>query len=170
MKRTEVICNTGPIIGLMSISRLDLLCELFQKVFIPQAVYDELCAKSITHQTDIRQIKEYVGSGKLKLYKVENQKMVKAMYGRLHFGELEVLVGAKEKNIEIAIIDDLSARKMANELLIDTIGIIGILYLAKREGLIDNIKKELDKLRESGYYISDKLYRSVLERMKEGEA
>jgi predicted nucleic acid-binding protein len=93
--------------------------------------------------------------------------MVKSMYGRLHYGELEVIVGAKEKGIKVAIIDDLAARKMANELLIDTIGLIGILCLAKQEKLIDSVKKEMDALRENGYYIDNEIYKKVLERVNE---
>ena len=41
------------------------------------------------------------------------------LYGRLHFGELEVIVGAKELGIDFAIIDEHAARKMASEFLID---------------------------------------------------
>lgn len=93
--------------------------------------------------------------------------MVKAMYGRLHYGELEVIVGAKEKGIKVAIMDDLAARKMANELLVDTIGLIGILCFAKQEGLIASVKKEMDTLRKNGYYIDDKIYRRILEKVKE---
>ena len=167
MEKIEVICNTSPIIGLISINRLNLLCELFGTIFIPQAVYNELCANSATHQSDIEQIKNYIENGKLRLCRVENQEMVNAMYGRLHYGELEVIVGAKEKGIKTAIIDDLAARKMANDLLIDTIGLVGILYLAKQEGLVDSIKKEIDRLLENGYYIADGLYRNILERAEE---
>lgn len=167
MNKIDVICNTSPVIGLVSIGRLDLPCKLFQNVYIPQAVYDELIVKSKTHEADIILIRSYIESGKFKLCQVQNQDMVNAMYGRLHYGELEVIVGAKEKGIQTAIIDDLAARKMANELLIDTIGLVGILCLAKKEGLIGNVKKEIDKLRDSGYYISDKLYRDILQKVKE---
>lgn len=41
----------------------------------------------------------------------KNADTVKALYGRLHFGELEVIVGAKELGIDFAIIDEHAARK-----------------------------------------------------------
>lgn len=47
------------------------------------------------------------------------------------------------------------------------IGVVGLLCLAKNEGLIHSVKKDLDKLRQSGYYISDKLYQEVLKKVKE---
>ncbi len=36
--------------------------------------------------------------------------------------------------------------------------------MAKRKGLVKEVKSELDVLRKSGYRISDKLYYSVLEQ------
>mgnify|MGYP004729017051 FL=1 len=41
--------------------------------------------------------------------------MVKDLYGKLHYGELEVIVGAKELDILLAIIDERAARRMASE-------------------------------------------------------
>lgn len=88
--------------------------------------------------------------------------MVKSMYGKLHFGELEVIIAAKELDLQLAIIDEKAARKMAAEFLVDTIGILGILLLAKRKGLISYVKSDVDKLRMNGYRISDGLYYQIL--------
>ena len=41
MKR-EIICNTGPILGLAIIGRLDLFRDLFDNVFVPEEVHDEI--------------------------------------------------------------------------------------------------------------------------------
>ena len=90
--------------------------------------------------------------------------MVKQLYGKLHFGELEVIVAAKELNIPIAVIDERAARKMAAYFLIQTIGIIGVLSLAKQRYLIDYVKSEIDALRQSGYRISENLYKQILTR------
>ena len=37
-----VVSNAGPLIALGTIGRLDLLKALFEHVFIPQAVYDQV--------------------------------------------------------------------------------------------------------------------------------
>ena len=148
MKKIDIICNTSPIIGLISIDRLYLLWDLFGSLIIPEAVFNELCADSVNHQDEIKRIKECVNSGKIIIYKVKNADTVKALYGRLHFGELEVIVGAKE-------------------LLIETIGVLGILSLAKAKGLINLVKPEMDKLISKGYRISDKLYNQILARNNE---
>ncbi len=169
MNKLRVICNTSPIIGLISIDRLSLLWELFDEIIIPQAVYDELCADSIRHQSEIETIQRCVEIGQFSVYRVQNETAVKQLYGKLHFGELEVIVGAKELNIPLAVIDERAARKMASTFLIDTIGILGILTLAKQRGLIPHIKPEIDKLRMSGYRIGEAIYRQILNQNGEDE-
>lgn len=163
----KVICNTSPIIGLISISRLSLLWKLFEQVIIPQAVYEELCADTDNHKEEIQEIDACIRQGKIRLYRVENSQAVKAMYGKLHYGELEVIVGAKELKLTLAIIDEISARKMAAEFLIDTIGIIGILLLAKKKGIIKEIRPDMESLRKKGYRISDRLFEDTLRKSGE---
>ena len=58
MKKIDIICNTSPIIGLISIDRLYLLWDLFGSIIIPEAVFNELCADSVNHQDEIKRIKE----------------------------------------------------------------------------------------------------------------
>lgn len=164
MAKVRVICSTSPIIGLLAINRLELLEKLFDEIYIPEAVYRELCINAEKYSHEVEQIRKKVESGIFVVYQVKNADMVKKLYGRLHYGELEVIVGAKELDIPLAIIDETNARKMASEFLVDTLGILGIVTQAKRKGLIKEVKSELDVLRKSGYRISDKLYYSVLEQ------
>ena len=42
MKELLVIADTGVVISLAVINKIDLLVKLFKKVFIPKAVFDEL--------------------------------------------------------------------------------------------------------------------------------
>lgn len=162
MSKKRVICNTSPIIGLMSIHRLPLLWQLFDEIFIPQAVQRELCANSSRHSQEVEKIKRYISEGKFIVYRVQNEEIVKRLYGKLHYGELEVIVGAKECDLPLAIIDERAARKMASDFLIDTIGILGILTLAKKQKLIQQVKPEVDLLRKNGYRISEALYTKIL--------
>lgn len=158
MAKLRVICNASPVIGLLTIQKLFLLWKLFDEIILPEAVYHELCADSAHHKEEAAEIYQCVSEGKFTIYQVKHADMVKSMYGKLHYGELEVIVGAKELGIPLAVIDEIAARKMAAEFLVDTIGILGILSLAKKHGLIDRVKPELDSLRREGYRISEKLY------------
>ena len=89
------------------------------------------------------------------------------MNSKLHYGELEVIVAAKELGLQMAVIDEKAARKMASEFLVDTIGILGILILAKQRGFLECIKPDVDKLRMNGYRISDELYIQILTKAGE---
>lgn len=165
----KVICNTSPIIGLLSIKRLSLLWQLFDEIIIPQAVYEELCVENENYREEIQAIESCIKQGKISVYQIENSQMVRAMYGKLHYGELEVIVGAKEQNISLAIIDEKAARKMASEFLLDTIGIMGILLMAKKRGIIKEIRPDMELLRKSGYRISDGLFEVILRKAEEWE-
>ena len=114
MNSKRIICNTSPIIGLISIGKLSLLGELFDELILPEAVYRELCADSSAHQKEIDEIKDCVRKGYFKIYSVKNSDM-----NPLHYGELEVIVAAKELGLQMAVIDEKAARKMASEFLVD---------------------------------------------------
>ncbi len=47
--------------------------------------------------------------------------------------------------------------------MIDLIGVLGVLALAKRKGLLPEIRPALDALLRAGFRISNDLYRFVLE-------
>ena len=164
MNKIKVICNTSPIIGLMSINRLYLLWQLFDEIYIPQAVQKELCANSIEHPQEVEEVESYILEGKFTVYQVQNEEIVRKLYGKLHYGELEVIIGAKECNFPLALIDERAARKMASIFLVDTIGILGVLELTKKQGYIDSVKNDIDMLRSNGYRISDALYTQILIR------
>ncbi len=167
MNKITVMCNTSPIIGLLTIERLDLLPQLFEQIIIPDAVYRELCGDNHEHEHEIKQIQKYINQGIIETYTVKNEGAVKELYGRLHYGELEVIIGAKELQIPLAIIDERAARKVAADFLVDTIGILGILTLAKKQGILKCIKPDVDMLREKGYRIGDELYLQILKQNNE---
>jgi predicted nucleic acid-binding protein len=53
-----VVSDTTPLIGLASINRLGLLHELFDEVYIPQAVFDE----TVTHGREESKAKKEVSN------------------------------------------------------------------------------------------------------------
>ena len=44
-----VLCNSGPLIALGKLNRLDLLAVLYSEVTIPRAVYDEVVVQGLAH-------------------------------------------------------------------------------------------------------------------------
>jgi predicted nucleic acid-binding protein len=159
--KMDIISNSSPIIFLSKIGMLDLLVKLFDNIYIPDAVYDEV---SLSDKDDnvSRLIKEKVDLGQIKKFKVKNIVAVRALLGRLHQGEVEVIIGANEMKIKMVILDDLYARNKATQLDLDVTGTIGILLLAYRNGLISNLELELQKLISIGCRISDTLMQQIL--------
>lgn len=165
----KVVCNTSPIIGLSVINKLNLLWEIFGEVIIPQAVYDDITGSSKNHLYGYHELNQAVHSNHIKVYKVVNETLVSELYGKLHKGELETIVAAKELKISDVIIDEKAARNFAEAMMLQTTGIIGILMIAKRRNKITEIKRYLEILIDHGYRISRELYCSVLNKCGEAD-
>lgn len=158
----SIITNTSPIIGLSMIGKLPLLWELFDHVYVPQAVISELT--NSLHENDYgrKEIINALDTKKVIQYTVQDELLVQRLYGKLHKGELEVIIGGKELNTDFVLIDEKAARSMAKNFFLTPIGIMGILRIAKSQGKIEEIKLYLDMLISNEYRISKSLYEQVL--------
>jgi predicted nucleic acid-binding protein len=164
---SKIISNSSPIIALSVLGRLHLLWELFDVVYISRAVYDEIVLPDRDKSFGKAEIIQAVQEKKIIVYKVRDQSLVNQLYGKLHRGELETIVGARELNVDFTLLDEISARNMAKTFFLTLIGTIGILSLAKRENKIQLIKPDLDILIANNYRISKKLYELVLKQVGE---
>lgn len=82
--------------------------------------------------------------------------------GRI-FGVALALKNAKTE----AIIDDLAARRCAAALQIPVRGMLGIVLAAKKRGEISAARPLLEKLRQNGMYLSDKILNQALDLIGE---
>ena len=162
----RAISNTSPIIGLSMLGHLELLWELFD-IYIPQEVYNEVVVESSENAIGKSELRNAVAEGYIKIHEVQDQEFVKKAYGRLHKGELEVIVGAKEIGANIVIIDEKSARNFAEVLMLKPLGILGILKLAKAKGKIKELKPFLDLLVLNKFRISKKMINQLLIEVEE---
>ena len=67
----------------------------------------------------------------------------------------------------LLIIDDYKARKLAKNINIAYIGTIGIILLAKQNGIINSIKPILEKIKETNFHITADLELQALVQAKE---
>ena len=74
---------------------------------------------------------------------------------------------AEEKQANLLIMDDNAAKKTAKFLGFKVTGTLGILLKAKKEGHINAIKPLVEKLQETGFYVSPKVKQYVLEEANE---
>jgi hypothetical protein len=82
-------------------------------------------------------------------------------------GEIDSMILYKKLNADLLLIDDKRARKIADFNGINTIGSLGVLYEAKLNHHIDEIRPLLLKIYHSQIYISKKLCNLLLSRVGE---
>lgn len=74
----------------------------------------------------------------------------------------QLLICNKQLSADLLLIDDARAKKVAYLNNIEVMGSLGVLLLAKKEGLIVAIKPLLTKLRCSDIFISNNLLDQIL--------
>jgi len=157
--KDKILCNASPLIFLSKIGRLHLLRDLFSVIFIPDGAWGEATRK---HDDATKSLQALKNSGKLVVFSVQNKVAVAAMIGRLHLGEVEVIVGAGELGILDVILDDGYARNKAKQMGLAVTGTLGILIAGYKAGIIDDLDSEIDSLRGIGFRISA----SVIEQLR----
>ena len=65
------------------------------------------------------------------------------------------------------VIDDLAARRTARSLGIPLMGTLALVGLAKEIGMVLTIRPVIDRLRQSGMYVSDHLVQYLLDQAGE---
>jgi predicted nucleic acid-binding protein len=160
-----VISDTTPILSLIKIDRLKILEELYKKIIIPKAVYDELII-NIDYQDEIDIIKRCTF---IQIENVEENLSVVLLQRemKLDRGESEAIVLAKNINADLIIIDERKARRIAKDVGLKVTGTLGILVEAKQQGLIKELKSLLDELMDNNIRISRKLYMEILNLVEE---
>lgn len=87
---------------------------------------------------------------------------------KLHSGEVEALSLAVEHDVDLVLMDERAGRAAAARLGLDSVGILGILIQAKKNGLVPEIGPVLDELEsKAGFWISPSLKIRVLGMVRE---
>jgi predicted nucleic acid-binding protein len=147
----RVVVNASPLIGLLRIKREGLLPALFGEVFIPTTVRDEIAAGRFNDPNAAR-----LGGLSWALTPPDESIPDAVLTWALGRGESSVLASAQRLGA-IAVLDDLAARRCARFLEVPLCGTGRILVMAKHCGLISSVNDDLQKLRDSGFRLSDRL-------------
>jgi hypothetical protein len=155
-----VVSNSGPLITLATIGRLDLLETLFESIVIPQAVYDEV----VVHGSGDPGSAETSAATWIRVHQVRDELAVNLLQESLGAGESEAIVLAQELQARYVLIDDALARRKAEHIGLRLTGTFGVLLMAKKAGLVPAVKPILDELRQTDFRMSDRVYQDVLRR------
>jgi len=159
-----VVSNTSPIINLATIGQLDLLRQLYGRVVIPQAVYDEI-VETGAQQPGAVQVRT---SDWIETRQVSDRRLAAELEAEVDKGEAQAIVLAKELQADLLLIDERKGRRVAGRFGIRVVGLLGVLVVAKQRGHVAAVKPVLDALiSQAGFWIGKSLYDQVLETMGE---
>jgi len=156
-----IVSDASPIICLAICGKLNLLDRLFDRVCIPQAVYDEMI---VPNRLKAAEIAEW---GKSRIVTVKETAVVTALSLTLGLGESEAISLYLETGADYLLIDEKRGRTIASRNGIRVVGTMGILLLAKQKGFLGTIKPVLDAIMQTDFRVSDTLYRQVLAKAAE---
>ena len=156
-----IIADSSALVAVSTCQALGLLDALFGTVLVPTAVYDEVCAPG---KPQSEALKSYL-SGKVRSIDMSQQRLHKT--AGLGKGELEAMLLYKSVSANVLLIDDQRAKKSAFANGLETMGSLGLLLLAKDEGLLSEITPRVRLLENSNAYLNPLLIAQVLQRAGE---
>ena len=159
-----VVSNTTPLIGLASVGQFKLLRKLFGEIYIPRAVYNEAVVFGREQGGAKREVS---GAKWVKVKEVKDRLAVEVLLDELDLGEAETIVLAREINADWVLMDEKKGRRKLDQLGLQKIGTVGILLKAKEMGYIKTLRPELNRLRENGFSISQRVIDAVLKQANE---
>jgi predicted nucleic acid-binding protein len=153
-----VVSNTTPLSELAKVGQMGLLGQVFGQVIIPQEVFDEVTTG--THPA----VSEVNSSTWIQVRSISHPEQILTLQAEtgLDVGECAAIVLAEELEADIVLIDEWAGRKVAQSRNLTVTGTAGTLLVAKKRGLISQVKPILDALMAQGMRISNSLYQQIL--------
>ena len=150
-----VVADAGPLIALGRLDALHLLPALFAEVQVTAMVLAECAARP--GFIDAQRIEQAVRDGWLKPCADQFEKPS----GRLDPGEASAIARALEIDAGL-LLDDRAAVVYARALGLKVIGTMGLLVLAKRRGLIEQVATLIGQLQVGGHYLGPSAVQAAL--------
>lgn len=152
-----VVSDTSSLNALHKIGQIALLPALFQQVLIPERVHDEMLRDP--HMRDwLENSPDW-----LLVQTIHDRQRYLDLLAYIDEGEAEAIVLMLETRADKLLIDDQEGRSKAVELQLPVIGTLGILLIAKHQGLLAIVKPQVEALISTAKFrISSALFDHVL--------
>jgi len=151
-----VVADAGPIHYLLLIGDIDVLLPLFGRVLIPEGVQSEL-----TRPATSAIVRQWIANLPLWAEIRATGGLFDPQLARLGPGEHEAILLARQLSADYLLMDDARGRLAAEAEHLRTVGTIGILRNAARNGLID-FRSSFEKLMETNFRISSPFRNRIL--------
>lgn len=158
-----VVSDSTILIGPAKIGKLDLLREIFSKVYIPEEVFKEVTERG-KKKPGSQVIRE---SWWIETKQIKDNTQVNFLMASLEKGEAEVLALAKEIKTDLILLDEEKARKSAVIAGFEVMGLLGLLIVAKNLGILKEIRSSIEELKRKRFRINDKIVVEVLRKGRE---
>lgn len=158
----RAVVNASPLIFLSRAGLIDLLQLVSSEVIVPEAVASEIEIRGKSDPT----AQALTNTSWLVITQTPPIPAQIQAWG-LGPGESSVIAWAREHNGCEAIIDDLAGRRCAAAFNIPVRGTLGLVLIAKQRGHVSSARQLLDKLRQAGMYLSDRVLNEALARVGE---
>lgn len=157
-----VVSDTSTLLNLALIERLELLESQFSEVTVPQQVWNELTEG----EEGLETLRELRDANFLNIAEVERSDLFVEVFHELDLGETAAICYAVDHDADLVLLDERDGRRVARRHDLAVTGVIGILLRGAKTDEVD-LERELDALREAGFWISDDLYSSALSEVDE---
>jgi uncharacterized protein len=157
LESQTIIGDSGPLIALSIVGRLELLVQLYRHVLIPRSVWEEVTI----HGAGLPGALEVSRAHWLEICDADPQRLL-SLSILVDRGEAEAIAMALDTPGSTVLLDDAQARRVAERFGVNRIGTLGILRRAKKAGLIDALLPLVEQLRASGIFMRQSLVDAVL--------
>jgi predicted nucleic acid-binding protein len=156
----RAVSNTTPLRYLIAIEEEHLLGQLFEKVFVPVAVHEELTDAKTPETVRRRVLSMPVW---FEVRRVQETQMT-TFPVPLHRGEREAILLAETLHADVLLIDEQIGRTIALSRNLPLSGTLGVLERADTVGFVSDFPQVLRRLKASGFFIGEPLEQQLLER------
>ena len=154
------VSNTTPLRYLIAIGQGNLLGRLFEKVFIPTGVHEEL-----TDPRTPEAVRRNILSRPAWLeIRAVRETHTSEFPVTLHRGEREAILLAETLRADVLLVDEQIGRTIALSRNIQLSGTLGVLERADLMGFLDDFPQLLKQLKASGFFIANSLEQQLLHR------
>jgi hypothetical protein len=144
--------------------RLELLGTLYDEVWIPSAVLEEV---QDPDRSDTKAIRRWCRNESSVSIPAVAEAVRKSIPEELGSGERAAIALAVARDADLVILDDQEGRRAARAEGLAVTGTIGVLVEARAEGHIDSLRVELDRVVDAGLWISEAFYERLLREFGE---
>lgn len=147
-----VISDTSCLIILSNINELEILKLIYGEIITTVEISNEFGEP----------LPDWV-----KIKSPDNTLILNELKEQIDKGEASAIALALETTDCILILDDLKARKIAENYGLKITGTLGVILYAHEKGIIKSVKVFLEKMKNNGFRISDEIEQEILHKANE---